>query len=64
MVAIFESGSDADLKISVVEDGRAVESIWAHRLILRQNPKLRDSQTSLSIRTTSDCRQHARAFIR
>lgn len=62
--ALFDSSSDGDLKISVVEDGHLIESMWAHRLILHQNPNFRDYQTPLSIRTTSNCSQHARAFIR
>lgn len=62
--ALFESGSDCDLKISVVEDGRPVEPICAHGLILRQSPNIRDSQMPLSIRTTGNCSQHARDFIR
>lgn len=60
--ALFEGGSDCDLKISVVEDGRPVQPIYAHGLILRQN--IRDAQMPLSIRTTSNCSQHARDFIR
>lgn len=62
--ALFDSGTDGDFKINVVEDGRLIEPIWAHRLILRQNPNIRESLTPPSIRTTSNCSQHARAFIR
>ncbi|XP_056895210.1 galectin-3-binding protein A-like [Takifugu flavidus] len=62
--ALFESGSDCDVGISVVEDGRHVDPICAHRLILHQHPNIRDSQRPLSISTTSNCSQHARAFVR
>uniref|UniRef100_A0A674P9H2 SRCR domain-containing protein n=1 Tax=Takifugu rubripes TaxID=31033 RepID=A0A674P9H2_TAKRU len=54
--ALFESGSDCDVEISVVEDGRHVDPICAHRLILHQHPNIRDSQRPLSISTTSNCR--------
>lgn len=61
---LFDSGSNGDVKISVVEDGRPMEPVWAHVFILHLNPKVRDSQTPLSIHTTSHCSRHARAFIR
>ncbi|KAM6963047.1 galectin-3-binding protein B-like [Aplochiton taeniatus] len=68
--ALFESGRDCDLNITVLVDNGIVETICTHRIILSLDPEasfLNASQehiSSLSINVSPNCRPHVKQFIR
>ncbi|KAM9762362.1 galectin-3-binding protein A-like [Menidia menidia] len=64
---LYDSGRGCDLDVVVTVENQTVETLCAHRVVLYLNPGLTalwPDSSSLSIQVSSDCAQHAGAFVR
>ena len=65
--ALFDSGRDCDLNISVEVVGQPAEDICVHKLILTLDPEdsvLNGSLTDLEIEEIENCTQYVTSFVR